>query len=351
MTLTRGFIRNAATTPLDARLMDAARHVGNNDGSPRVGVIDGDGRALVTALGTMAVSVAAADFGTSKGTADGLAVFTNDGAVTVPISAAPASNSRITVIWVKHNDTETGDANALPIFGTTDGAAAASPTKPAIPTGALELATLRVYAGTTAANGGSNLLTNTYQMTAARGGVVNVRNATELAAWTNAQTGQRVFNLADRRLYTRHVTTPDPTGVWVPDRAAFIANRANAQALGVGGWWVVAAAFDTPSLNDLGVWSGVNGTLVVRQAGVYRVHAGVKLGTPTNPYALQITRNSSGPDVNVQADAFINGNASSQSVGALVTLAAGDVLRLLVYTSVANTIASAHLSVELVSLV
>lgn len=351
MTLTRGFIRNAVTTPLDARLMDMAQIVGNSDGSPRPGVLDGDGRTLVTPLATMNVAVAAADFVTTKGTADGVAIFTNDGTVNVPIAAAPASNSRIDVIWVKHNDNTTGDANSTPTFGVTAGAAAASPTKPAIPTGALELATLRVYAGTTAANGGSNTLTNTYQMTASRGGMVVVRTTAELTAWTNPQLGQRVFNMADKRIYTRHVTSADPTGVWVPDRAAFIVNRANAQALGVGGWWVVAAAFDTPSLNDLGVWSGVNGTLVVRQAGVYRVHAGVKLGTPTNPYALQITRNSSGPDVNVQADAFINGNASSQSVGAHVTLAAGDVLRLLVYTSVANSIASAHLSVELVSLV
>lgn len=189
MALSRGFVQNAATTPTDTRLMDKARFVRNSDGTPRTGVL-GDGSSIVTALATMAVQVAAAEFVTSKGAADGNNVLTNDGPTNVTISAAPASNSRITVIWVKQNDNTTGDANSTPVFGTTDGAAAASPTKPAIPTGALELATLRVYSGTTAANGGSNTLTNTYQMTAARGGVVPFRTLADLTAWTNPQIGQ-----------------------------------------------------------------------------------------------------------------------------------------------------------------
>lgn len=196
MALTRGFIQNAVTTPLDARLMDMAQIAGNADGSPRVGVLGGDGRAIVTALATMNVAIAAADFVTSKGTADGVAIFTNDGTVNLAITAAPASNSRIDVVWVKHNDNTTGDATSTPVFGVTAGTAAASPTKPAIPTGALELATLRVYAGTTAANGGSNTLTNTYQMTASRGGTVPFRTLADLLAWTNPQRGQVAYNIA-----------------------------------------------------------------------------------------------------------------------------------------------------------
>lgn len=190
MALTRGFIRNAVTTPLDARLMDMAQIVGNTDGSPRTGVIDGDGRNIVTALATMNLAVAAAEFVTSKGAADGVVIFTNDGTVNVAITAAPASNSRIDVIWVKHNDSTTGDANSTPIFGVTAGTAAASPAKPVIPTGSLELATLRVYAGTTAANGGANTLTNTYAMTVSRGGIVPFRTLADLQAWTNPILGQ-----------------------------------------------------------------------------------------------------------------------------------------------------------------
>lgn len=193
MTLTRSFVRNAATTPLDARLMNMAGLVCNADGSPRVGVIGGANAFIVSTLATMNVAIAAAEFATSRGKADGVSIFTNDGTVNVAIAAAPASNSRIDVIWVKHNDDTQGDANALPVFGVTAGTAAASPTKPAIPTGALELATLRVYAGTTATNGGSNTLVNTYQMTAARGGLVTMRTDVERDAWTNPVDGQLVF--------------------------------------------------------------------------------------------------------------------------------------------------------------
>ena len=193
MTLTKAVpIQNAAPVPLDGRRADMAKVVANVDGSPRVGVL-GPASGLLTALATMNVAVAAAEFVTSKGKADGVSIFTNDGTVNVPIAAAPASNSRITVIWVKHNDDTTGDGDALPTFGTTDGTAAATPTKPAIPTGALELGTLRVYAGTSAANGGSNVLTETYQMTAMRGGVVPFRTLAELTAWTSATSGQVAY--------------------------------------------------------------------------------------------------------------------------------------------------------------
>jgi len=166
--------------------MDLGRIVSNADGTARTGILGSTPSGLLTALGTMSVSIAAAVFAVSRSRQDGVVIFANDGTAAVPISPAPVSNSRITSIWVKHNDNTQGDADALPVFGTTDGAAAASPVAPAIPTGALELAQLRVYAGTTAANGGSNTLTETYRMTAAQGGVVAVRDAAELAAFAAA---------------------------------------------------------------------------------------------------------------------------------------------------------------------
>lgn len=214
MTLTRSFIQNAPTTPLDARLMNMAGIVQSSDGTPRIGVLGGAVTTLVTALATMNVAVAAAEFATSKSKADGVAIFTNDGTVNVAITAAPASNSRIDVIWVKHNDDTTGDANALPVFGVTAGVAAASPTKPAIPTGALELATLRVYAGTTAANGGANTLVNTFAMTVARGGIVPFRTEADLVAWTTAADGQYAVDLATGALFRRR------SGAWVSGAGA-----------------------------------------------------------------------------------------------------------------------------------
>ena len=80
MTLTRGFIRNAAKTPLDARLADMATITCYADGSPRVGVLGSAAAgAIVATTGTMNVTVAASEFVTSKGKADGVAIFTNDG--------------------------------------------------------------------------------------------------------------------------------------------------------------------------------------------------------------------------------------------------------------------------------
>lgn len=197
MTLTKAVpILNAAPVPLDGRLADMATVVANADGSPRTGVLGG-GVSIVTTTATLNLAVAAAEFVTSKGKADGVSIFTNNGVVNVPVTAAPVSNSRIDVLWVKQNDNTTGDADSLPTFGVTAGVAAASPSKPAIPTGALELATLRIYSGTTATNGGSNVLTNTYQMTAMRGGVVPFRTKIDLDLWTTAVVGQEANVLSD----------------------------------------------------------------------------------------------------------------------------------------------------------
>lgn len=190
MTLTRGHVKNAAVTPLDTRLMAQALITQNADGSARTGVLGANPTIVSTTATTspMTVNVATAEFVCSRGKADGITQPNNDGVVAVPIAAAPVSNSRITVIWVKQNDDLAGDANALPVFGTTDGAALPTPTEPAIPTGATRLATLRVYSGTTASNAGSNVLTNVAQMTVPRGAPVPFRTKAELDLWTTPVT-------------------------------------------------------------------------------------------------------------------------------------------------------------------
>jgi microcystin-dependent protein len=71
-----------------------------------------------------------------------------DDATTVTITAAPGSNSRWTVVWVRVNDPNaTGPAGDNFAFGTTDGVAAASPVVPAIPTSAIALANVLVTNG------------------------------------------------------------------------------------------------------------------------------------------------------------------------------------------------------------
>lgn len=242
MTLTRSFIRNAATTPLDARLMNMAMVVADANGTPRTGVLGPIGTNLVTATASMNVNVAAAEFATSRSKGDGVSIFTNDGVVSVPITAAPISNSRIDVVWVKHNDDTQGDANSNPVFGVTDGVAAGSPVPSAIPTGALELAQVRIYSGTTATNGGSNTITQTYQMTAARGGVVPFRTKADLDLWTTAPFGQFAIVLADGIEYRRLA------GFWIDPTA------------GGTGTATLATGWAAPSVLSL---KKVNGTVIL----------------------------------------------------------------------------------------
>lgn len=263
MTLSRGFVRNAPVTPLDARLMDLARMVQNSDGTPRPGVIMSPIN-LVTTTATMHVNVGRATFAVSKGQADGVVILANDGVVSVPVSPAPASNSRIDVIWVKHNDDTTGDLDALPVFGVTAGAAAASPTKPAIPTGALELATLRVYAGTTATNGGSNVLTNTYQRTAAAGGVIAMRNAEDLAAYASGAGALAYMRDTDVLLHRRTgsggwaLTSPIETRT-VVDSGGGVANGTSLKVLNFAAL-PVDTVVEIMALMQVGNTSGSAGT-------------------------------------------------------------------------------------------
>lgn len=276
MALTKGHARNAAKTPLDQRLADMALVTRNADGSPRPGVLSQSGANLLTALATMHVAVAAAEFVTSKGKADGVMIFTNDGVVNVPIPAAPASNSRIDSIWVKQEDNTTGDAASLPIFGVASGAAAPVPTAVAVPTGALKLGELRVYSGTTAANGGANTLTNTFDMTSLRGDAVPFRSKALLDAWTTpAGPGQTAEVLLDatvglRGSYRWNGTAWRRTG---PQIAA-LARRATDFALTNGVF--VAVPFDTLDMNDGPLWAGGNPTrFTAPAAGVYHF-AGVQ---------------------------------------------------------------------------
>lgn len=326
MTLTRGFIRNAVTTPLDARLMDMARHVANADGSPRTGVLGGASTSIVTATGTMNMAVAAAEFLTSKGKADGVAIFTNDGSVNVPITAAPVSNSRIDVIWVKHEDNTTGDAASLPIFGVTAGVAGAVPTKPAIPTGALELATLRIYSGTTATNGGANVTTNTYQMTVARGGIVPFRTKTDLDLWTTAISGQRAITLDTGQTYAYG------SAGWLPlasaagilmRRTASAGNVSNASYTDLSG-----TAFWAES-NRIGFAAYANG-VTVPFTGIYRVS--FTIATTTNPVIAGVTVNKNAAvgitDLEIATGSGVAQGIAVASSSAEIKLSAGDVLRL-----------------------
>lgn len=100
--------------------------------------------AYVIDSGADPVSVAVA----SRGGADGATTFPITSG-TVTTSAAPASGSRIDLIWARQNDPSKGDADNLVTVGVTQGNAAPTPVAPALPAGAVELARALVPSGAT----------------------------------------------------------------------------------------------------------------------------------------------------------------------------------------------------------
>lgn len=182
MTLTRSFpTQHPSGLPItDTRRVTAGLVVRNADGTPRPGVFPAHANALVTGRASMGYDVAPFLAATSR-INTGVELIANDAVTVVATTAAPASNSRIDVIWVRSQFVQHADANNDVVFGVTQGTAALTPTKPAIPAGALELATAEILSTTTQTS--TVVITQTHPYTAGAGGVVWLRNATEQTAF------------------------------------------------------------------------------------------------------------------------------------------------------------------------
>jgi len=186
MVLRKGLpAKNASTDANDTRYDFSALTVCDAAGVPRSGVTSPAGSPLVTATASMAVNVARFQ-GVAVRDA-GVVLLANDGPVSVPIAAAPGANSRIDVIYAKQNDSSSTvtvpDANDLPVFGVLQGTPAAIPVRnPAgLPAGALEIGTIQIPSTATATNSSGVVITQSAQFTAAAGGIVPVRTASELS--------------------------------------------------------------------------------------------------------------------------------------------------------------------------
>lgn len=193
MGLNKGFARNATTDAIDARLMDAELFLRNPDGSVRTGILQtaAIGGNIVSGTGTMAVAIASADFVTSRSANDGAYRLSNVGVINVTLTGAPASNSRYDVVYVKQNDSTAGDTSNDPVFDKVTGTAAATPSVPAVPTGALAIATILVPASVTSTNANGVFITTIAQYTSVVGGTIQYRSlAAAVADRTNTGTGQ-----------------------------------------------------------------------------------------------------------------------------------------------------------------
>lgn len=212
MTLRKGLpAKLAATDANDTRYDFNNLVVCNADGSPRGGVT-APLTALVSSSATMNVAVAA--FSAVAVRDGGVVLLDNDGPVNVLLTSAPAANSRIDVIYAKQNDASstvtTPDANNTPIIDKVTGTASSSPTKPAIPTGAVELATVLVPSTATATNSAGVVISQTAQFTAGAGGVVTFPTLTGLQLWTTARDGQLAFAVDTDNLWEYLATAVTP---------------------------------------------------------------------------------------------------------------------------------------------
>lgn len=208
MALTRSFpTQHPSGLPItDTRRLTAARYVRNADGTPRPGILPTHANPIVTGRASMGYDIAPFSAVTSR-VSTGAEEIANDAVTTVTTTAAPGTNSRIDVIWVRSQFVQHGDANNDVVFGVAQGAAAQSPQKPVIPTGALELATATILSTTTTT--ATVAITQTHPYTASAGGMVWLRSATEQAAW-NALDGAEAWRLDTKQYltYLANATTP-----------------------------------------------------------------------------------------------------------------------------------------------
>lgn len=353
MALTKGFVTTAGSTALDGRTMLQALVVKNNNDVTRTGLLYG---AVNPVASTSSMSVTISDqsvFVLARGGGDGANIIQNVGAATVALAAAPSSNSRYDVIYVKHNDTEKGDANSLPVFDKVTGTAAASPTVPAVPAGAMQLATVLVPAGVTATNASGVVITNTVLGTALYGSPIRYRTIAEMRADApNVIDGTQAYIKGAGLYWLRG-------GVWTRDDAQTFGMLTGSGALVTGTANITVpstAGTSFSSDTDLIKVTGAGASFTCPYAGWYDVAAAINwAANTTGERFVEITTNlTSISPVRVtdrRAVGGTTGASGDSTVGALVQLNAGDVVNLRAWQNSGSTLAYAmRLSVKIVSL-
>lgn len=206
MALTASFpTEDASGNPIDdTRRIFGGMVAAAADGTPRLGVIDPDpSTPIVTGTTSMAYLIKGDElFVTQRDSSTGgVELSANDAVASVATTTAPVANSRIDVIWVKCQFDAYGDSGLYaPTFGVTQGTASATPGVPSIPAGATALAHAEVES--TDVTTETVVITQVAPYTAMAGGVVPVRNSTELEAWEPAD-GSLASDLTAGLLYQR----------------------------------------------------------------------------------------------------------------------------------------------------
>lgn len=303
MTVNRGpgVAKNGAVgvTTVEHRLQLAGQYAENAPGVPRSGILAQATAVLVAARGDMSYDIGPCQAVICRTASEGVYTPTLTGTTNVPTIAAPATDSRWDLIYIKQNDMAKGDADNLAVAGVVQGTAAASPTKPtgSLPAGALLLAEARIFATTTATNGGSNTVSQVWRHTAARGAPVSVRDETERAEITPGQ-GSKVnrLDLPGRPVetYDGSIWTLQGAGLHLEVARTASANLANS-LWGPGSPAELAAGVDSAASRNPGQFSfPVSNQITVTQAGVYALSWAVTDFSPAATGFIVIRKVSSG---------------------------------------------------------
>lgn len=360
MALTKSFVQNAASTPVDGRFMLAGMLQKKADNTVRVGQLWG-GSADVTATtasAPMTVQIAGgSSWALSRGYSDGAVIVANNGGATVNITDAPNANSRYDVVWMRHNDSTVGDADSNPVFGVTTGTAAASPTVPTAPSGALALATVLVPAGVTTTSASGVTITNVYPFTAVSGAPVRYRSVADMRAdATNAVDGMQGYVKGGGLYWMR-------SGVWAREDAQVFAQVSASNTLVSGTTLITMGTSNGTSLatytsdSSLLTISGAGAGIAATYAGWYEVSNAVNWGgAPAGERFVEITSSTTSISPVRVSDRRPVGTPSGASgdsaIGAtLVHLNAGEVVNARAWQNSGSTIAYAYrLGVKLVAL-
>jgi len=169
-------------------------------GNPRSGVFPSKAN-LITGRSDWNVDVAA--FVVVRGDGRKVLIGGADDTVQAAITPAPASNSRIDVVYALARNVDAGDASGC--VHVVTGVPGPIPVKPAVPAGGVELGTVTVPA--TATGTSSSTIANTFKQSCAAGGVVPFRDFADRDGFA-AVDGQ--FGTVGDAMFQRS------GGVWVP---------------------------------------------------------------------------------------------------------------------------------------
>lgn len=212
---------NTNASPRSARLAFGGLQGRSATGAVQTGVMVDQMTPVVTgtaATGPMTVSIRPCVIVSQFAPADGATITALDTPTPVPVEAAPDTNSRIDLVWVRQNrlaasDGGAGADNRLEL-GVTTGTVSGSPTAPAAPPGAIALATFPVAAGTTST--AALVFTPAHEWVTANGGLTPAaKGSRQLLAWN----GTEVVSLYAGNDPTLHQVTvsTSPGGLWSSD--------------------------------------------------------------------------------------------------------------------------------------